>query len=183
MASGKDLMDLIERARAFAHAAHDGQTRKGVAQEPYVVHLEEVAALVAGAGGDAATVAAAWLHDTVEDCAIPLSRIEADFGPRVTAMVAEVSDDKALAKAERKRLQVVNAPHKSPGAALIKICDKTSNVRTVGHSPALGWDRARQDAYLDWAETVVAALPSGADPMRATFAAALAEARAAVARR
>lgn len=172
---------LITRARAFAAQAHEGQFRKGAAQEPYITHLEEVANLVASFGGAEEVVAAAWLHDTVEDCGVSLATVEARFGPAVAAMVAEVTDDKSLPKAERKAAQVRNAPGKSPGAALIKICDKISNVRAVANSPALHWDKARQYAYLDWAETVTTGLPAGADPGRSAMAAALAKARAMVA--
>lgn len=95
----------------------------------------------------------------------------------------EVTDDKALEKAERKRLQEVNAPKKSPGAALVKICDKMSNIRAVADTPPVHWDKARQLAYLNWAERVVAGLPAGADPARPLFAQTLARARAAVALR
>lgn len=176
-------MDLINQARDFARARHEGQLRKGAAQEPYAVHLEEVAALVARFGGAAEVVAAAWLHDTVEDCGVALAEIAARFGQVVADLVAEVTDDKALDKALRKRLQVANAPKKSPGAALVKICDKTSNIGAVADSPPLHWEVARQVAYLDWAEAVVAGLPTGADPARGLFAETLLRARVAVAGR
>lgn len=173
-------MDLIVQARDFACLAHAGQTRKGAAQEPYAVHLAEVAELVAGFGGPPEVVAAAWLHDTVEDCGVMPDDLDNRFGAAVTALVLEVTDNKALDKAERKRLQVVNAGKKSPGAALVKICDKLSNIRAVAESPALHWDRARQLAYLDWADAVVVGLPAGADPARALFAQTLAKSRLAV---
>lgn len=173
-------MTLIDHARGFAEAAHLFQTRKGAGQAPYVVHLEEVAALVARFGGDETAVAAAWLHDTVEDCRITFAEIEARFGPEVAGIVRELTDDKSLEKAERKRLQVVHAPGKSPAAALVKICDKLSNIRAVGETPPLHWDAARQAQYLDWAETVVALLPAVPDAARAAFAGQIALSRAAV---
>lgn len=173
-------MDMTPDARAFAEAAHAGQLRKGAAQEPYFVHLEEVAALVAAFGGDAVAVAAAWLHDTVEDCGVTPADLAARFGAEIAAVVAELTDDKALPKDERKRLQQVHAPHKSPRAALVKICDKLSNIRALELSPPADWPLARRLAYLDWAEAVVGALPSGADPARPAFAAQLAASRAAV---
>lgn len=174
---------LVARARLFAAEAHEGQFRKGAAQEPYITHLQEVADLVAGFGAPVEVVAAAWLHDTVEDCGISPETISARFGAEVAGLVAEVTDDKSLPKAERKAAQIRNAPGKSPGAALIKICDKISNVRAVANSPALHWDRARQYAYLDWAEAVTNGLPAGADPGRAAMSAALGKARAMVALR
>jgi (p)ppGpp synthase/HD superfamily hydrolase len=170
----------IEDARAFAGTAHAGQIRKGAAGEPYVVHLEEVAVLVAGAGGTTEAVMAAWLHDTVEDCDVALADLAARFGAGVAAIVAELTDDKTLPKAERKRMQVVHAPDKSATAALIKIADKLSNIRALAMSPPVDWTVERLLAYLDWAEEVVEALPDGADPLRAAFARQLAASRTAV---
>ena len=176
-------MTQIEKAKAFAARAHVGQMRKGAGAEPYTIHLEEVANRVTAYGGTEDAIIAAWLHDTVEDCATTPADIEAHFGAEVAAIVAQLTDDKALEKAERKRMQIVNAPGKSPAAALVKICDKLSNIRAVAETPPLNWPIERQLAYLDWAEAVVAALPAGADPARPDFAAQLAAARAQVAAR
>lgn len=177
-------MSMIARACAFAEERHRGQTRKDRARTPYLAHPEEVARLVAGFGGGEAAVAAAWLHDTVEDCPpTSLDEIGAVFGPVVARIVAEVTDDKALAKAERKRLQVVRAPSKSAEAALVKLCDKISNVRSVGDTPPQDWPRTRRLAYLDWAEEVVAGLRDVPDAALAAFRAVLESARAAVAPR
>lgn len=176
-------MDLVTRARDFARDKHAGQFRKGAVREPYEAHLAEMAALVAGFGAAPEVVAAAWLHDTVEDCAVPGAEIARLFGAVVAGMVAEVTDDKDLDPATRKRMQVVHAPHKSPGAALIKICDKISNIRAVADSPAEDWTTDRQAAYLRWSAEVVAGLPAGADPARALFVAEVSRAAAAVALR
>jgi (p)ppGpp synthase/HD superfamily hydrolase len=62
------MTDLIKRAESFARSRHLGQFRKGDAQEPYIIHVEEVAQLVNAWGGSENAIAAAWLHDTVEDC-------------------------------------------------------------------------------------------------------------------
>ena len=62
---------------------------------------------------DTEVIVGAILHDTVEDTDTSLEEIEAVFGAAVRGIVAEVTDDKNLAKEERKRLQVVQAPHKS----------------------------------------------------------------------
>lgn len=176
-------MSLIDSARAFAETAHAGQTRKGAGAEPYTVHLAEVAALAARFGGSEAAICAAWLHDTVEDCGTAPATLTAAFGAEVAALVLEVTDDKSLPKARRKALQVEHAPHKSPEAALLKICDKLSNIRAVAETPPTHWEPARQGAYLDWAEAVVARLPAGHAAARAAFAAQLAASRAAVAAR
>jgi (p)ppGpp synthase/HD superfamily hydrolase len=153
-------MNIIERARIFATDRHAGQIRKGAAQEPYVTHPAEVAAFVANWGGSPEWIAAAWLHDTVEDCP-PTSQAELEqlFGAEVAALVGELTDDKSLPKSERKALQVRNAAGKSSGAALIKIADKTCNIRSLRLSPPMDWSVARKIAYVEWACDVVAALP------------------------
>ena len=68
----------------------------------------------------------------------------------------EVTDDKSLPKAERKRRQVESAPSKSTGAKRIKLADKTSNLTSLVYSPPDGWPRERLVAYIDWAEQVAA---------------------------
>lgn len=164
------MTDIIHRAAAFAEVKHAGQARKDRDRSPYIGHPAEVAGLVAGFGGTPAAIAAAWLHDTVEDCPpTTLADIEATFGPQIAALVGELTDDKSLAKARRKRLQVEHAPFKSAEAALVKICDKISNVRSLGQTPPVGWSRARRLDYVAWAEEVVAKLPAVPDAARATF--------------
>lgn len=164
--------DRIEQAKDFAAEAHRGQTRKGVGAEPYVIHLAEVAEMVTRFGGSETAILAAWLHDTVEDCAVTRADLVATFGETVAAVVMELTDDKSLPKPERKRLQIVNAPHKSPEAALVKLCDKMSNVRAVGVNPPLHWPIDRKRAYVDWAVAVTDGLPPTVpEPARVAFAA------------
>jgi len=153
-------MSLVANAEAFARRCHAGQIRKGAACEPYTTHLEEVAALVAKWGGSEIEVAAAWLHDTVEDCPpTSFEDLEAEFGFQVADIVRELTDDKSLPKEQRKRLQVSNASKKSASAALVKLADKSSNVGALNHSPPTDWSRERRLEYVEWAETVINALP------------------------
>ncbi len=153
-------MSLVANAEAFARRCHAGQTRKGAAREPYIVHLEEVADLVVEWGGGEVEQAAAWLHDTVEDCAsVTSEQLEKNFGATVASIVSELTDDKSLSKAERKALQVQNGPKKTSSAALIKLADKTSNIGALSKSPPDGWDLQRRLDYVDWAQRVVYALP------------------------
>jgi len=150
--------DIVAVARAvdFAARKHAGQRRKGEAAEPYVNHLAEVARLVAEAtdGEDTVLVLGALLHDTIEDTQTGQSELEKEFGAEVAALVAEVTDDKTLPKAERKRLQVEKAPHKSARAKMIKLADKTSNLRSMAASPPVDWDWKRQSEYFEWAGRV-----------------------------
>ena len=154
------LNDIVKLADAYGFAAdrHVGQRRKGEAGEPVVNHLAEVADLVARAtaGADAELVVAAVLHDTVEDTDTTFEDLAARFGRRVADLVAEVTDDKTLPLAERKRLQVEHAAHASHGAKVIKIADKTSNLRAMAESPPRDWSVARRAAYLEWGRQVVA---------------------------
>jgi len=153
------LNDLVLVARAYHFAAdrHVGQRRKGEAAEPYMNHLTEVAELVARATGgtDVDLIVAAVLHDTVEDTETSFEDIAARFGGRVAALVAEVTDDQTLPKAERKRLQVEHAAHASQGAKVIKLADKTSNLRAMADSPPRNWSEARRAEYLEWGRQVV----------------------------
>jgi (p)ppGpp synthase/HD superfamily hydrolase len=173
------LNDVEKLARAYDFAAgkHAGQSRKGEAAEPYVNHLTEVARLVAQAtgGADADLVIAAILHDTVEDTATTFDELTAAFGPRVASLVAEVTDDKSLEKAQRKRLQIEHAGHASTGAKIIKIADKTSNLRALAVSPPKGWPAARKREYLDWSLQVVARCRGVNAWLEAAFDAAAAE--------
>jgi DNA-binding transcriptional LysR family regulator len=125
--------------------------------------------VVLAPGSLVAVLQAAILHDTIEDTDTTEAELQARFGPAVAAMVMEVTDDKALAKAERKALQVAHAPHKSPGAALVKLADKTCNLRDMAAAPPAGWDLARRQEYFDWARQVVEGLPRVNDALRAAF--------------
>ena len=77
------------------------------------------------------------------------------FGQEVADVVQEVSDDKSLPQAERKRLQIECAPNKSLRARLIKIADKTSNVKSIANCPPKNWTRQQMLDYLDWTEAVI----------------------------
>src|SRR5690348_6088858 len=113
MAKGERMKEwaLVFKAADAAARWHVHQRRKGSAQEPYINHLLEVAGLVAEAtnGSDPNVVIAALLHDAVEDQGVTPETIASDFGQRVADIVVEVTDDKSLPKAERKRLQVETA--------------------------------------------------------------------------
>jgi guanosine-3',5'-bis(diphosphate) 3'-pyrophosphohydrolase len=167
---------LILKAASFAADKHRGQLRKEAESTAYINHPLQVARILAedGAVSDPEIIAAALLHDTIEEAHTTESELAAHFGVRVASIVAEVTDDKSIVKEERKRLQVVNAPHKSPGAALVKLADKTSNVRDVGARPAAGWSEERRLGYLEWAKKVVDALPVSNHPLKDAFETSLA---------
>ncbi|MEL7544813.1 MAG: HD domain-containing protein, partial [Pseudomonadota bacterium] len=138
------------RALSFAADKHVAQKRKGAAQEPYLNHLVDVAHILSetAAGGDIALLMAALLHDTIEDQEVTAEEIEAAFGDDVRDLVVAATDQKGLLKAERKRLQVETAPHKTPRASLLKTADKTSNLRSIACSPPDGWSADRMADYV-----------------------------------
>jgi len=153
-------LSLIIAALSFASEKHREQRRKDQEGTPYINHPIEVARLLHEVGGitDGATLAAALLHDTVEDTDTTRDCLYDLFGEEVAALVMECSDDKTLAKEERKQKQIEHAPHISTKAKLIKLADKISNVRDMGHSPPPGWSLERRVAYVEWGKKVVVGL-------------------------
>jgi (p)ppGpp synthase/HD superfamily hydrolase len=147
---------MVTKAACFAAQAHAGQTRKG-GNAPYVNHLAEVAAFVAEAteGRDADLVAAAWLHDVVEDCGIARDDLACRFGAEVADLVLEVTDDMSLPKEKRRQRQVETVAAKSERARLLKLADKVSNVTAIVEKPPAEWSRAKLEDYLSWAVRVV----------------------------
>jgi (p)ppGpp synthase/HD superfamily hydrolase len=170
---------LVSEAAELAAHRHNGMARKGRGSEPYINHLAEVANLLAAAtdGADAELVAAAWLHDSIEDTETTRGEVARKFSERVASLVVEVTDDMSLPKSERRRLQVVDAPHKSPSAKLIKIADKISNIRARILVDPSADERDDLADYTDWAEQVVAGCRGGNAWLDKTFDDAVAKAR------
>ena len=151
---------LIVNAAAFAAHKHRHQTRKNAARTPYINHPLALARILTAEAGldDAEVIAAAILHDTIEDTETTVDELKAEFGERIASIVAEVTDDKRLPKEERKRLQVEHAPHLSREAKLVKLADKIANLRDVDSDPPHKWDTARRLRYFEWAYEVVAGI-------------------------
>jgi len=164
-------LNLTLHAARFAAEKHTGHFRKGSRREPYINHPIEVANLIANVGliDDEDIIAAALLHDTVEDCEVLPDEIAEKFGETVCGYVMEVTDDKSLPKHERKLLQIEHAPHLSYGAKVIKLADKISNVRDVIASPAEGWDKTRRKEYVQWAVNVAEGLRGASDQLDELF--------------
>ena len=176
---------IVTRAADFAARRHVDQKRKGAAREPYINHLAEVACLLSEATGgeDGALVAAGFLHDTLEDTETELEELQAVFGEDIASLVADVTDDKSLPKAERKRLQIATAAKKSARARLLKIADKTSNLRALAASPPADWDLARALEYVVWSEQVVSHCRGLNMKLERAFDVAVVNARTAIAAR
>jgi guanosine-3',5'-bis(diphosphate) 3'-pyrophosphohydrolase len=176
-------LDLVFTALRFAAERHQTQRRKGGREVPYINHPIDVATLLATVAGvsDADVLAAALLHDTVEDTNTTLDELSERFGARIASLVAEVTDNCDLPSDERKRIQEVEAPFKSSDAKLIRIADKTSNVGDIATHPPSSWSLERRRTYFEWAARVVNGMRGTNAALEAAFDAALVKARASVA--
>ncbi|NXJ26914.1 MESH1 pyrophosphohydrolase, partial [Dicrurus megarhynchus] len=130
---GSEMARLLE-AVDFAARKHKEQRRKDPEGTPYIN------------------------HPIVEDTDTTFSEIEEWFGVEVRRVVEEVTDDKTLPKAERKRLQVEHAPVCSRRAKLVKLADKLYNLRDLNRCTPQGWSAERVQEYFRWAARVVSGL-------------------------
>ncbi len=145
-------MGLLERAYALGEAAHVGQNRRS--GEPFITHSLSVAALLLGLGLDTECLAAAILHDVVEDTDVPLERIEHEFGKDVALLVDGVTKLGRISFSSMEEEQAENlrkmllAMSRDVRVMLIKLCDRLHNMRT-----ALGWgEQKRRDKSLETME-------------------------------
>ena len=126
-------MDIVETAILFATSAHAGQRRKYTG-EAYIWHPLEVARTVMDAGGDDEMIAAAILHDVVEDCGVPEDRIKEMFGSRVAALVMDLTDVSKPTDGNRKVRKQIDLEHTAqahPDAKTIKLADLISNTKSI----------------------------------------------------
>ena len=151
-----DDLVLICRASLFVAGRHGNELRKGRSGAPYLTHVAEVAGLVAEAtdGNDAELIAAAYLHDTLEDTSATYYELENLFGPEIAELVEHVSDDMSRPKAERWHKQILNAAALPLRAKYIRIADKASNLRGVLIDPP-DWSDSTKYHYFGWAKSVV----------------------------
>lgn len=150
-----DLVPVIQ-ALDFAAQQHRFQRRKDDIT-PYINHPITLVKILWNEAevSDTTVVIAALLHDTVEDTDTTFADLEERFGTTVMDIVREVTDDKSLPKATRKQLQIDHAPHLSDRAKLVKLADKTANLRDMLISPPVDWPMQRQQDYFEWAKAVV----------------------------
>ena len=170
---------LIKKALAFATKKHKNHTRQDKEKSSYIVHPIDVRHILSDVGGveNAEVLAAALLHDTLEDTSTTREELIENFGQTVCSLVEEVSDDKTLPRQTRKDLQIQHAPQLSEGAVLIKLGDKISNVTDITHTPPTNWDCSRCLGYLDWAEEVIQNCPKVNTALENHFAAVIAMGR------
>jgi len=148
---------LFCKALNFAAHKHTRQRRKDAESSPYINHPIALSHLLANEGNidDINVLCAAILHDTIEDTHTSFAELVENFGKPIALIVNEVTDDKSLPKAERKRLQIEHAPHLSYEAKLVKLADKISNLRDIAIAPPAYWDSRRVEEYCLWAGEVI----------------------------
>ena len=162
------MMNTVERAKVFATAAHAavGQTRKYTG-EPYVVHPMEVASLVESVGGTEAMVAAALLHDVLEDTGVTVDVLEEQFGSEVADLVLWLTDVSKPNDGNRSTRKALDRQHSAaaPAAAqTVKVADLISNTRSiVAHDPGFA------KVYLEEKRLLLEVL-TRADPTLLTMA-------------
>ena len=163
---------LILKAADFAAYKHRNQKRKDEEKTPYINHPIAVAKIISEIGNveDPEVLAAALLHDTIEDTKTTPEELIENFGERVCHLVQEVTDDKTLPKLERKQRQIDHAKEISKDAALIKLGDKISNVTDITYTPPTHWDNERRLEYLEWAEEVINNCPKVNEALENYFA-------------
>ena len=155
------MIAALLRALDFAAERHSAQRRKGPNGAPYVNHLIEVATLLVTEGGvdDVEVLVAAVLHDVIEDTETTLAEVQMRFGEKVSLLVASLTDDKRLPRAERKRLTLERLQHASPATKVVKLADLCSNIRAF----PVDWSLQRSLEYLAWSRRA-AELCGGENP-------------------
>jgi GTP diphosphokinase / guanosine-3',5'-bis(diphosphate) 3'-diphosphatase len=166
-----DDLTLILEALTFASEKHRHQRRKDVQSSPYINHPIAVARTLKVEGGvhDATVICAALLHDTIEDTDTTYEELQTVFGDAIADMVLEVSDDKSLSQADRKRLQIEHAHRISAGAKLVKLADKICNLRDVISAPPAGWSLGKKEEYREWCRSVVDKIRGANADLEAAF--------------
>ena len=161
----------VFQALAFAADKHRDQRRKDAGASPYINHPIALANILVNEGGvtDYVVLCAAILHDTIEDTETTYEELLVAFGQEIADVVQEVTDDKSLDKAERKLLQIEHAAHASPRAKLVKLADKTCNLRDITTTPPADWSDQRRREYFDWAKKVVAGVRGSNAALEAAF--------------
>ncbi len=128
-------MELVERAREYAINAHKRiDHRRKYTQQPYAIHLAEVAKLVSSVTDNPEIIAAAWLHDVVEDTSATLFDIETEFGKGVAALVEDLTDVSKPSdgnRATRKSIDRQHLAQASPEAQTVKLADLIDNCQDI----------------------------------------------------
>lgn len=148
---------LVITAVNFSAIKHKNQKRKGIEQTPYINHPIGVAYNLTSIGqiDDPVTIAAALLHDTLEDTDTTYQELVDTFGVEVARVVLELSDDQSLSREDRKKGQVIKAAKFSERAKLVKLADKLYNLNDLKNDPIPGHSVERIQGYFKWCKAVI----------------------------
>lgn len=153
-------MDLVERAREYAINAHKRiDHRRKYTKHPYSVHLASVAKHVSSVTDDAELIAAAWLHDVVEDTSATLYDIELEFGKDVAALVEDLTDVSKPSDGNRAIRKAIDRQHlaqASPGAKTVKLADLIDNCQDICKN-----DKRFARVFLDEMDPLLSVLQDG----------------------
>ena len=161
MANNPLNTELLDRAILFAVKAHAGTERRGKGY-PYIIHLMEAMVIVATMSPDQELLAAAVLHDTIEDTNVTIDDIRAEFGDRIATLVADETEERPEGVSneaswhDRKQATIERLSKASREAKIVALGDKLSNIRAISHDYAeLGdalWSRfhAKDPKEHEW---------------------------------
>ena len=121
---------MIQQAARFAAKAHEGKMRKG-SEIPYIVHPLEAAVIVRSMTGDEELIAAAVLHDVLEDTDASEEEVRRQFGNRVADLVVKETDNKSLSWLERKTEKLKRVEAGNRDLKIVVLGDKLSNIRSI----------------------------------------------------
>ena len=147
------MQTLVDKARAFAIRAHCRiDQRRKYTRQPYDVHLRAVARIVASVTRDPEMIAAAWLHDTVEDTPVTLQQIRTAFGDRVALLVEELTDVSRPDDGNRETRKALDRHHLASASAraqTIKLADLIDNCQDIcRHDPGFAKIYTKEAAAL-----------------------------------
>jgi (p)ppGpp synthase/HD superfamily hydrolase len=151
-------MNLEQKAKEFATKAHDGQRRK-YTNLPYITHPSAVVELVRIVDHTEEMLAAAWLHDVVEDCGVSISEIREEFGDNVASLVDWLTDVSKPSDGNRKRrkhLDMLHTDRSSPSAKTIKLADLIDNTSSI-----VQYDPEFAKVYLEEKKALLEVLRDG----------------------
>ncbi len=136
-------MNLVHKAKIYAEKHFEGITEKNPEKTPYINHLQRVAELVELSGGSDIEVAAAWLHDIVEDTPVTIAQVQKEFGQGVTLIVEGLTDKaeySQLTVQEKKQRQAARLISETDSAKRVKLADQISAVEIDTRNSLLSID-------------------------------------------
>jgi len=129
------MSEVVAKAAEYARLAHESiDQRRKYTNEPYIVHPQAVAATVSSVTDDPATIAAAWLHDVVEDTPITLDQLTDEFGADIAGLVSDLTNASTQEHGNRQQRKAIDRQHTAqadPRAKTVKLADLIDNLSDI----------------------------------------------------